>query len=337
MEEERLTGEPVLSNGPYPTDDPVLGLIGNTPLIRYPGHPRVWCKLESENPTRSVKDRIAMGILTEALAEGKYDHVVEASSGNTAGAVALVANRLGVSCTLTCPSSTSPAKVGYMRAFGATVHRCPSVDADHPEHYRAVARRLADTPNTLLVDQYHNERNPGGHYRWLGPELWAQAGESMTHLVGAMGTGGALSGSGRYIREQAHKAGRRVTVVGVDAACSNISNAFYDRPSVSYDTSVEGLGKGGYLPTMWFDAIDEIRDVGDTRAFAQARTAAREQGLLMGPSAGAALAVAIDVANEHPEAQVVTIVCDGGEQYFDALFPAKNDAAPVQTNGTVKD
>lgn len=307
---------------PFPTDDPVLSQIGNTPMIRYPGRAdgRLLCKLESENPTRSMKDRIAMGILSEALAEGDYHTVVEASSGNTAGAVALVSNRLGVNCKLTCPEGTSPDKVGYMRAFDAEVRQCPDVESDHPEHYRAVARRLADEEGAFLVDQYHNQANPTVHYRWTGREVWAQAGDRMTHLVSAMGTGGLLSGTARRIKEEAEKVGREVTVVGVDAARSNISTAFYGDDPVPYETCVEGLGKGGDLPTMWFEYIDEMRDVEDEVAFRQARSAAQEHGVPIGPSAGAALSVALDITNEDPTATVVTIICDGGEQYFDSLF-----------------
>lgn len=261
-----------------------------------------------------------MGILTEALAEGDYDTVVEASSGNTAGAVAFVANRLGVDCKLTCPDSTSRQKIGYMQAFGAEVTLCPSVEAGHPDHYRETARRIADQEGAFLVDQYHNPSNPGVHYQWTGREIWAQAGTRMTHLVGAMGTGGILSGSARYVQEQAAAADRGVTVVGVDAEQSNISTSFYGKEEVPYDTEVEGLGKGHELPTMWFDYVDEMRDVADERAFEQARTSAQEHGLLIGPSAGAALAVSLDIVAEQPDARVVTIICDGGEQYFDTLF-----------------
>jgi cystathionine beta-synthase len=311
-----------LPASPFPTEDPVLSQIGDTPMIPYPGagSGRLLCKMESENPTRSMKDRIAMGILTEALQEGDYDTVVEASSGNTAGGVALVANRLGLTCKLTCPEGTSPDKIGYMKAFGAEVHQCPDVDSDHPEYYRTVAARLADEEGAFLVDQYHNQSNPGVHYQWTGPEIWAQAGGEMTHLVSAMGTGGLLSGSARYVKEQAEAEGRDVTVVGVDAECSNISTAFYGDEPVPYNTSVEGLGKGGDLPTMWFDYLDEMRDVTDEQAFQQARTSAQEHGIPIGPSAGAALSVALDICAEDPNARVVSIVCDGGEQYFDALF-----------------
>lgn len=310
-------------SSPFPTDDPVLSLIGDTPMVDYPGadRGRLRCKLESENPTRSMKDRIAMGILTQAIEDGEYDTVIEASSGNTAGAVALVANRLGLKCKLTCPETTSRSKIGYMKAYNAEVHTCPDVSSDHPEHYRAVAKRLAEEEDgAFLVNQYHNQGNPTVHYRWTGKEIWSQAGAEMTHLVSAMGTGGLLSGSARRIKEQAEAAGREVNVIGVDAENSNISTAFYGEEKVPYDTRVEGLGKGGGLPTMWFDYIDEVRSVPDEVAFEQAREAAQKHGLLIGPSAGAALSVALDVHSNQPDARVVTIICDGGEQYFDTLF-----------------
>lgn len=307
---------------PYPTDDPILSLIGNTPLIAYPGEEqgRLFCKMEMENPTRSMKDRIAFGILSEVLSDGEYDTIVEASSGNTAGAVALVANRFGLRCLLTCPVSTSRHKVGYMKAFGAEVYECPSVESSHPDHYRRVAERLAEENSAFYINQYYNQTNPGVHYRWTGAEIWAQAGAEMTHLVCAMGTGGLLSGCARHVKERAEEEGRDVTVVGVDAELSNISTAFYDKEKVPYDTTVEGLGKDGELPTMWFDYIDEVRDVTDEQAFDQAREAARKHGFLIGPSAGAALSVGRDLATHQPDAKVVTIICDGGEQYFDTLF-----------------
>ena len=314
---------------PYTTHDPILRLIGNTPLVAYPGiaDGRVQCKLESANPTGSMKDRVALGILLEAVAaNGNVHTVVEASSGNTAGAVALVANRLGLRCHLTCPETTSPHKIGYMRAFGATVHRCPAVDSSHPDHYRATARRLADTLDAFLINQYANQGNPTVHARWTGPELWAQMDGQLTHLVCAMGTGGLMSGTARYVKEAAAEAGRSVRTVGVDAVASNIANSFYGAPPVPYETAVEGLGKNEKLSTMWFDAIDEIRRVEDATAFTQARAAARDHGLLIGPSAGAALHVALQVHQEDPNAYIGVIICDGGDQYFDTLFADTPDA-----------
>ncbi|WP_435359934.1 PLP-dependent cysteine synthase family protein [Haloarchaeobius sp. DFWS5] len=307
---------------PYPTDDPILQQIGNTPLVSYGGEdgPNLFCKLETENPTRSMKDRIAWGILSEAFDAGEYDTIVEGSSGNTGGSVAMVANRLGADCHITTPASTSVQKKGYMRAYGAVVHECPGVEEGDPEHYVEVAIRLAEEHDALFVDQYSNLANPEVHYNWTGPELWEQVGPDVTHFVCPMGTGGTISGCARAMKERAAEAGTDLTVVGVDAEDSNISNAFYGNPTGPYDTEVEGLGKGHELPTMWFDYVDEVRDVADDVAFDQARTAARDHGLLVGPSSGATLSVGLDITEENPDANVVTMVCDGGEQYFDTLW-----------------
>lgn len=304
---------------PYKTDDPLLQLVGNTPLIESPIRDNVFCKLETENPTRSMKDRIAVGILSEAVNELEIDTVVEASSGNTAGSIAFVSNRLGLDCHVTCPETTSKHKVGYMKAFGAEVHQCPDVDESHTQHYHHVARDLAKEHDAYFVNQYENLENPDVHYEWTGPELWGQIGSEMTHLVCAMGTGGTISGVAKYIKERAADCGKDITVVGVDAKKSNISAAFYHDSGGEYDTRVEGLGKGRELPTMWFEYIDEVRSVTDDRAFNQAREAAQEYGLLIGPSAGAALSVSLDIAAD-PDSTVVTIICDGGEQYFSTLY-----------------
>lgn len=307
-------------SNPYQCTDPLLQRIGGTPLVECPFDSNIFCKLETENPTRSMKDRVAMGILVNALAEQQIETVVEASSGNTAGAVAFVANRLGLDCHVTCPETTSRQKIGYMKAFGASVHECPSVDEDHPKHYHTVARDLASEYDAFFLNQYENQSNPQVHYEWTGPELWDQIGSEMTHLVCSMGTGGTLSGVARFIKERVAESDRDVTVVGVDAEQSNISAAFHGAEHGPYETEVEGLGKGRELPTMWFEYIDDIRNVSDERAFEQTRDAAADHGLLMGPSAGAALSVSRDIVSETSDATVVTVVCDGGEQYFDSVF-----------------
>jgi cysteine synthase len=307
---------------PYSPDDPVLEMIGDTPLVSFPSpeYDNVQCKLEHKNPTGSMKDRVALGILLEECAGGDYDTVVEASSGNTAGSIALVANRLGLDCHVTCPESTSRQKKGYMRSYGAEVHECPSVSEGEDGYYHTVARELAAELDALFVDQYHNQANPRVHYNWTGPEIWSQTCGELTHLVSPMGTGGTLSGCARYLKEQAEAEGTDVTIVGVDAEQSNISTAFNGEDEIPYDTAVEGLGKGHELPTMWFDYIDEVRDVSDENAFETARWSARENGLLIGQSSGAALSVAKDISERHPDATIVTMVCDSGDQYFDTLF-----------------
>lgn len=305
----------------YATDDPVLSRIGGTPLIDYPEPSAgdVLLKLESDNPTGSMKDRIALGIVRELEADGRLsdgDVVVEASSGNTAGAVSLVTNRLGYDSVLTTPAGTSPQKTGYVRAFGSEIVECPDVDADDENHYRRTAERIASERDGVWLDQYSNQLNPTVHSKWTGPELWEQAGGNLTHVVCPMGTGGTASGIAKYVTER----DPNVRVVGIDAERSNISTSFYDDEPVAYETEIEGLGKDHELPTMWFEYIDEVRSVDDERAFLQARRAAAEHGVLLGGSSAAALSIAREIAGSQPAARVAVVVCDGGEQYFDTIF-----------------
>ena len=307
---------------PYRTADPVLARIGDTPLVEYP-EPMdggdILVKLEADNPTGSMKDRVALGIVRELEADGRLtdgDLVVEASSGNTAGAVALVTNRLGYDSLLTVPEGTSPQKIGYVRAFGSEIVECPKVDPDDDRHYRAQAERIAAERGGVWLDQYSTQLNPTVHYEWTGPELWQQTAGDLTHVVCPMGTGGTLSGIAKYVKERSAD----VEVVGVDAEQSNVSAAFHGSEPGPYDTAVEGLGKERELPTMWFEYIDDVRSVADDRAFAQARRAAAEHGVLVGGSSGAALAVAREIADSRPDARIAVIGCDGGEQYFDTVF-----------------
>ncbi|QKY21773.1 cysteine synthase family protein [Halolamina sp. CBA1230] len=302
---------------PYNIEDPILSLIGGTSLIEYPeplaGDLRV--KLEKENPTGSMKDRIAVGMILEMQRSGKLsedDLVVEASSGNTAGGVALAANRLGYESVITTPETTSGQKMGYVESLGADLVTCPDVDSDHEDHYRNRARAIADERGGIFLNQYQNQLNPQVHEKWTGPELWDQTDE-LTHVVCPMGTGGTLSGIGKHIKEQDPS----VEIVGVDAEKSNISSAFYGDEPVEYSTRIEGLGKSGETPTMWFDYIDRVESVDDETAVSFARTAATEHGLLIGTSSSAALKVARDIAEDDEDAHVVLIACDGGEQYFD--------------------
>lgn len=303
----------------YNFDDPILSLIGNTSLVQYTEELAgdLLVKLEKENPTGSMKDRIALGMILEMQESGELaddDLVVEASSGNTAGGVAMVTNRLGYESVITTPETTSRQKIGYVEALGSELVTCPDVNSSHEDHYRNTAETIAEDRDGVFLNQYHNQLNPHVHEKWTGPELWRQA-EELTHIVCPMGTGGTLSGIGKYMKEQDDS----IEIIGVDAKNSNISTAFYDEESVDYKTEIEGLGKGSETPTMWFEYIDEIVSVSDDTAISWTRTAARESGLLIGTSSGAALSVAHDIAKKDEESAVVLIACDGGEQYFDTI------------------
>lgn len=295
-------------------DDSILQLIGDTDVIEHPERSSIRCKMEVQNPMGSMKDRIGFTMVKHAQDEGKLDDgpVVESSSGNTAAGVALAANRLGHECHITLPKGTSEQKINNIRAMGATVHQCPSVsDTDNDNHYTSVAEELAEDLDGFWLDQYHNELNPLTHYVWTGKEVVEQMTEDTTHFVGVMGTGGTVSGIGRAIQESEYD----VDVVGVDAFDSNISNEFYGEDLGEYDTEIEGLGKGHKLPTMWFDYIDEIRDIEDEHTLGTARYEWQKNGFFVGTSAAAAIEIAVQTTVEEKDAQVMTLICDGGEKY----------------------
>jgi cysteine synthase len=313
--------ENATSCGPSYTSDPVLNEIGHTPLLAYDEPQQggdVYVKCEFDNPTGSMKDRIALGMISELKEEqtiSEMDTIIEASSGNTAGAVALVANRLDHDAVITAPATNSPQKLGYVTAFGAELVTCPDVPSDDDRHYRNEAQRIADERDGVWLDQYSNQMNPEVHAKWTGPEITSQCPD-LTHIVAPMGTGGTMSGVAKHIKDYDES----ITTIGVDAVDSNISNAFNNKSPGEYETDVEGLGKGSELPTMWFEYVDEVRSVSDADAFRQTRTAARDHGLLVGGSAGASLLVALEIAASDPDSTVVSIACDGGDQYFDTIF-----------------
>lgn len=299
-------------------DDPILGRIGSTPIIEYGGQHagQIHCKLEYENPTGSMKDRVALGMISKMRADGEIridTPVVEASSGNTGGAVSLVCARLGLDCHITFPEGTSGQKSGYMKAYGATTNACPDVGSDHEDHYTRRAGRLAEEKGGTFLNQYENELNPRVHYEWTGEEVVQQIGEKITHIVSPMGTGGTLSGIARRVKEDYPA----VRMIGVDGVKSNIWTSFYGEDPVEYDVAVEGLGKSERLPTMWFEYIDEVRKVADDTAFERARKEARN-GLLIGPSTAAALEIAEKYGTESGNV-VLTLACDSGDQYFDVI------------------
>lgn len=307
-------------DAPYDVDDPILSLIGGTSLIKYPEElpGDLHVKLEKENPTGSMKDRIAIGMVLEMQLSGELseeDLVVEASSGNTAGAVALVTNRLGYENIITTPETTSSQKIGYVKALGSDIVKCPDVSPKNEDNYIKKAKKIAYKRNGVFLNQYHNQMNPQIHAKWTGPELWSQT-DNLSHVVCPMGTGGTLSGVGKYIKERDSS----IKIVGVDAEHSNISNAFYNTEYTEYNTEIEGLGKGSETPTMWFDYVDDVMSIDDASAVEWTKRAARKHGLLVGTSSGAALKVARDIAQGDEDASVALIACDGSEQYFDYLY-----------------
>jgi cystathionine beta-synthase len=312
--------------------DSVLETIGWTPLIRLGRigaglRTPIYGKAEYANPGGSVKDRIGFAIIEDAERRGELrpgGTVVEGTSGNTGVGLAIAAALKGYRCIFTMPDKMSMEKVRLLKAYGAEVVVTPTaVPPDHPDHYVMKAKQIVkDTPNAILANQFYNQVNPEAHYATTGPEIWRQTDGKVTHLVAGAGTGGTVSGAGKYLKEQNPK----IRVIAGDPLGSLYTN--YHRTHTMGDGhpyKVEGIGGDKIPTTLWFDWIDEFRQVSDKGAFTMARRLAREEGLLLGGSSGLNVAIAVDLARElaDPDALIVTILCDTGERYLSKQF---NDA-----------
>ena len=307
----------------------VLDVIGWTPLIRLQRVTRgirtpVYGKAEFMNPGGSVKDRIGPAIIEAAEREGRLrpgGTVVEGTSGNTGVGLALAAVPRGYRCIFTIPDKMSQEKVRLLKAFGAEVIVTPTaVPPDHPDNYVMMAKRIAEeTPNAILANQFYNQANPEAHYRTTGPELWEQTEGRITHFVAAAGTGGTITGVGRYLKER----NPEIRIVGGDPAGSILRE--YAATGVKGEGApykVEGIGQDKIPGTLDLDIVDEWRTVDDRTSFAMARRLTREEGLFVGGSSGLITHVALQVAREvdDPEACVVTMLCDTGERYLSKLY-----------------
>lgn len=297
-------------------EDPILREIGDTPLVPHPENEQIVVKIERGNPTLSHKDRIGAGMILGLREMGELEpgqRIVEASSGNTAGAVALAANRLGHPCTIVMRETTSPVKVGFVRALGAEIITTPDVGHEHDYYYQKVAETFAREHDAVYLNQYERPLNRHIHYEWTGPELYRQIkDEGVTHIVGAMGTCGLLTGVAEYVKEVAPQ----IQVVGVDGEDSNISRAFHGAELGEYNVSVEGLGQWRVSESANLEVVDDVRSVSDSIAVSRAQHEAADNGLLMGPSSGAALEIAQAITQEDDDARVISFIHDGAEQYF---------------------
>ena len=307
----------------------VLETIGWTPLIRLNAvaagiRTPVYGKAEFFNPGGSVKDRIGVAIIEDAERKGALKPggtIVEGTSGNTGVGLALAAAIKGYRCIFTMPDKMSSEKVRLLKAFGAEVIITPTaVPPDHPDNYVMKAKQITkDTPGAVLANQFYNQANVDAHYRSTGPELWAQTDGRITHLVGGAGTGGTLSGAGRFLKEK----NRAVRV-----ACGDPDGSIYAEYARSHTKGagrpykVEGIGGDKIPDTLHFDVVDEFRTVSDRDAFHMARRLTREEGLFVGGSTGLAVCVALDLAREvdDPRACVVAILADTGERYLSKLY-----------------
>jgi cystathionine beta-synthase len=307
----------------------VLETIGWTPLVRLNRVTQgirtpVLAKAEFFNPGGSVKDRIGIAMIEAAEREGRLKPgglIVEATSGNTGVGLAIAAAVKGYRCIFTMPDKMSQEKARLLRALGAEVIITPTaVPPDHPENYIVKGRAIAaEHSNAIFADQHYNPVNPEVHYRTTGPELWTQTEGKITHFVCAPGTGGTVSGAGKYLKER----NPRVQVVAGDPVGSIYKDyAVTHRKSEGHPYKVEGIG-GDKIPTsLHFDVIDEWVTVSDQDAMLMARRLAREEGLFVGGSTGVNVCAALDVARrlDDPQALVVTVLSDTGERYLSKVF-----------------
>ncbi|GAB2445069.1 cystathionine beta-synthase [Nocardioides hungaricus] len=337
----------------------LLELIGDTPLLRLSKStgsldgargPIVLAKVEYLNPGGSVKDRIATRMIEAAEASGELQPrgtIVEPTSGNTGVGLAMVAQQKGYRCVFVCPDKVSEDKRNVLKAYGAEVVVCPTaVEPEHPDSYYNVSDRLASQPGAWKPDQYSNPHNPRSHYETTGPEIWAQTEGRITHFVAGVGTGGTISGTGRYLKERsAERGGSRVQVVGADPAGSVYSGGS-GRPYL-----VEGVGEDFWPDAYDRSVADRIIEVSDADSFAMTRRLAREEALLVGGSSGMAVHAAVQLAHElagTPEgddAVIVVLLPDSGRGYLTKVFnddwlgqygfPVDGASHPVQNVGEV--
>jgi len=312
--------------------DTIIDAIGNTPLVRLHKtarsvRPELLAKVEFLNPGGSVKDRIGLGMIAAAEREGRLrpgGTIVEGTSGNTGVGLAIAAALKGYKTIFVMPDKMSDEKIRLLRAFGARVVITPTaVEPDDPRSYYSVSRRLAEeTPNAILAGQYWNPANPEAHYQTTGPELWRQTSGRISVFIAGMGTGGTISGAGRFLKEQ----NPEIKVIGVDPIGSLLHHYFHTRElGQAHSYKVEGVGEDFLPTTLDFDVIDDTVQVNDRESFTMTRRLLREEGLFCGGSSGMAMAGALKWlrtggADLTEDDVAVVLLPDSGARYLSKVF-----------------
>lgn len=331
--------------------DDVLTVVGNTPLVRLNSVTKglestLYAKLEMLNPGGSVKDRIAMKIIEDAEKSGALKPggtIVEATSGNTGAGLAMAAAIKGYKCIFVLPDKQSEEKRATLRAYGAKVVVTPTnVEPEDPRSYYSVSRRLADeTPNAFYANQYHNPSNPETHYLTSGPELYDQLDGNIDVFIAGVGTGGTISGIGKYLKEK----NPDVKIIGVDPVGSIYYDYFYTKKMTeAFSYVLEGIGEDFLPSTMDFTYVDEVIRVNDRECFQMTRRVSSEEGIFVGGSCGAAVAGALKYLRkvDRKGLRAVVLLPDSGSRYLSKIYNDKwmeenGFVGPSTGLGTVSD
>ncbi|MBW2463480.1 MAG: pyridoxal-phosphate dependent enzyme [Deltaproteobacteria bacterium] len=306
----------------------ILSAVGHTPLVKLNHVAKdvvadIYVKCEHMNPGGSMKDRMAINMIDQAEARGELKPggtIIEATSGNTGASLAMIAAVRGYSCIFIMPDKMSHEKIAGLRAFGAKVVVCPTaVEPDDPRSYYSVAEKLAtDTRNSFYTRQYHNQDNPEGHYQSTGPELWEETNGEMHVFIAGLGTGGTISGTGKFLKEK----NPDIQLIGVDP----VGSLYYDfvktgRVTKPFTYKVEGIGEDFFPSTAHLDILDDVVRVDDKECFLMTRELVQKEGLYVGGSSGAAVAGAIKYAQQRNKKEnIVVLICDSASKYISKIF-----------------